>query len=640
MTDPSRPPPSQQHSQPGQGRTHPQGILPPGTIIPSTRYPGGRSIVIEERPNFGSAQVVEERVTRDWEYVTVARPVDLHEKVVEVPTTRTVQTLVPKIQVREVVKTIPKEEIEYEKKIVEIPHQKIVDKYVEVPIVSGTEIKYVPKVEVRERTVKMTKPEIKWVEKVIEVPQIKEVVRYIESDKNVETVIRYVPKRKDGAPAEIPDVSMMQHTPAYAELKHPPVEMAPRISGAPPGVHTPRAFVPLAQTEGRRPQTSLPPSPRLEKIEQLFVPRVAKTVEVEKQIPVTVDIPVPFMVPKPVQVPVEVPVLRFRDHFIPVPIRRHVIPRIIFTDEVYEVDCVKEKPVLVVEDYFKPVPVDVKIKLKEKDIKVIPVDPAELSQADFHAMWMRVNADLLENWREAGGEALTDARVGSGAVATTEQLDEEEEEKEDEDAIPDIDEPGLSEEKKEERLRQRHEARQQRRRERAERRRLEAAERGQAAAQQREASLESIRDPTGPPDFGPLPLHPGHPLMMTHLQSQWIQNPSTITHNMYTPELFRLHASALDSVLHPQPHQVNITQEQSVQLGPLPAEQLPNPWQSLEMDEQLAAQHGRYRGRKTDVRSKTQDAYQDGSDSFMISTDAYGRPATGCSPCSNICCPP
>lgn len=336
------------------------------------------------------------------------------------------------------------------------------------------------------------------------------------------------------------------------------------------------------------------------------------------------------------QVPVEVPVLRFRDHFVPVPIRRHVIPRIIFTDEVYEVDCAKERPVLVVEDYFKPVPVDVKIKLKEKDIKVIPVDPAELSQADFHAMWMRVNADLLENWREAGGESRTDARIVTHLQeeGVRETMEEAEKTEETEDETLAFDEPGLSEEEKEERQRQRHEARQQRRREREQRRREEAASRARERGEKEEAAGEVVRDPTGPPDFGPLPLHPGHPLMMTYLQSQWIQNPSTITHNMYTPELFRLHASALDSVLHPQPHQVNITHEQSVQLGPLPAEQLPNPWQTIEMDEQLAAQRGRPRG------VPKERAQQRVTPEIHTDLYRYGQQTPGCSPCSNICCPP
>lgn len=128
----------------------------------------------------------------------MARPVDFHEKVYEVPTVRRVQTFVPKVQVREVVRTIPKEETKWEEKKIEVRHQKIVDKYVEVPIVSGTEVKYVPKVEVRERIVQTSKPEIKWVEKIIEIPQIKEVVRYVESDKNVETVIRYVSKGQGG----------------------------------------------------------------------------------------------------------------------------------------------------------------------------------------------------------------------------------------------------------------------------------------------------------------------------------------------------------------------------------------------------------------------------------------------------------
>lgn len=187
-----------------------------------------------------------------------------------------------------------------------------------------------------------------------------------------------------------------------------------------------------------------------------------------------------------------------------------------------------------------------KIKLKEKDIKIIPVDPSELSQADFHAMWMRVNADLLDRIRETGNNPEVERAFQKAEQGQSETEAEEEEE------VEEIE--GESEEQREERRAKRRE----------ERRR------------QRE-STESIKDP----DFGPLPLHPGHPLMMTYLQNQWIQNPSTITHNMYTPELFRLHASALDSLLHPQPHQVNITHDQSVQLGPLPGEAMPSPWNDL-----------------------------------------------------------
>lgn len=211
--------------------------LPPGTVVPSAQYPGARSIVLEETSRPQDARLVDEKHTRDWEYVTVARPIDLLEKVYEIPTTRTVQTLIPKVQVREIVKTIEKEVPQYVEKHVEILHQKIVDKYVEVPVLSGTEVKYIPKVEVRERTIRTTKPEIKWLEKYIEVPQIKEVVRYVESDKNVETVIRYVPKGSG-------EITVVEHEPAH-------LEEYPQISGTPPGVNTPKGLVSLAQTAGK-----------------------------------------------------------------------------------------------------------------------------------------------------------------------------------------------------------------------------------------------------------------------------------------------------------------------------------------------------------------------------------------------------
>lgn len=68
MTDPSRPPTAPQPPQIPRGGTQgvPQGILHPGTVVPSMRYPGGRSIVVEERPNYNAAHVVDERTVRDW----------------------------------------------------------------------------------------------------------------------------------------------------------------------------------------------------------------------------------------------------------------------------------------------------------------------------------------------------------------------------------------------------------------------------------------------------------------------------------------------------------------------------------------------------------------------------------------------
>lgn len=95
-------------------------------------------------------------------------------------------------------------------------------------------------------------------------------------------------------------------------------------------------------------------------------------------------------------IPVEVPVIKFRDTFVPVPGRRHVTPKLTFTNDVYDVPCVKEKPILIVQDVIKPVPVDTHIRVREKDVRVDAIDPTQMSQCDTLGMWMRVNADRLE----------------------------------------------------------------------------------------------------------------------------------------------------------------------------------------------------------------------------------------------------
>lgn len=517
----------------GRETTNSAPGLPPNVISNRTE---GREILVQEQILRNQArEVPPPSVSREWEILQIARPVDVHTHKVEIPVQQEIRTVVPKVQIRETVKQIQKDEPTYIEKPVDVIHQKVVDTYVEKPILSGTTVKYIPKVDVHERKVLITKPEVKWVERYVDIPQIKEVVRYVESDSNVEQVIRYVPKgvvaspqpskdfptRRNEEPTEFVTeeaARIMEYekqleneilTTKYAEMERSENQLIEgAIVGPAPAVASPRT---LPLTRPSAPQIPSLITPRPELYEQVIVPKVVRTVEVRKDVPVKVDVPVPFMVPKPVQIPVDVPMLKFRDHFVPVPVRRHVKPRVIFTEETYEVECIYEKPVLVIEDYVKPVPVDVQIKLKEKDITVTPIDPSELSQADMQATWMRVNADLLDAYRDAHG------KDPAGLVKDISPESEGRDDGEDSGRFDKL-------------------------------------------------------------DYGPIPLHPGHPLMMTYLQNQWIQNPSTVLHNMYSPEFFRLHSSALNAILDPQPHQINLSEEQAVKLGPLPRDQLPNTW--------------------------------------------------------------
>ncbi|KJP85221.1 hypothetical protein AK88_05148 [Plasmodium fragile] len=146
---------------------------------------------------------------------------------------------------------------------------------------------------------------------------------------------------------------------------------------------------------------SMLPTPR---IEQVFKPKIVKNVEVQKHVPISVDVPVPYMVPKPVVVNVEVPVLKFRDTFVPVPVRRKIIPKIKWISDVYQVDCIKEKPYLKIQDVIRPIPCDVQIKYRKYMEKACAVNPNELPQDDVHAMWMRVNAHLAEQKKREYGD--------------------------------------------------------------------------------------------------------------------------------------------------------------------------------------------------------------------------------------------
>ncbi|CRG99887.1 inner membrane complex protein 1a, putative [Plasmodium relictum] len=139
------------------------------------------------------------------------------------------------------------------------------------------------------------------------------------------------------------------------------------------------------------------------RIEQVFKPKIVKNIEVQKHVPISVDVPVPYMVPKPVVVNVEVPVLKFRDTFVPIPVRRKIIPKIKWISDVYQVECIKEKPYLKIQDVIKPIPCGVDIKYREFMEKACAINPNELPQDDVHAMWMRVNAHLAEKKKKEYG---------------------------------------------------------------------------------------------------------------------------------------------------------------------------------------------------------------------------------------------
>ncbi|SOV73847.1 inner membrane complex protein 1a, putative [Plasmodium sp. gorilla clade G3] len=417
--------------------------------------------IIEGKPDLDKAVEIGQHTEREYVAITAYQPVDIVTRTVEVPFVRTIETTVPKIVYEEKIKEVPRYIAKYVEKVVEVPEVKFIDKIVDVPDIQYC-LKYVPKVEIQENIIKRPVFHKKFVEKIVEVPKVKEMKRFHEVE-TVEYVIKYIPKdvskrtKKENETTtclnEINDETNNEEEGSNVErgyiehanlnfkdgtrlfrngppvlqqenviIEHPTTEMHTSITSS--GTRENFSCFCNKNVQGNR-QTncyslsgscmcnqrtmgelkektnSMLHNPR---IEQVFKPKIVKNIEVQKHVPISVDVPVPYMVPKPVVVNVEVPVLKFRDTFVPVPVRRKIIPKIKWISDVYQVDCIKEKPYLKIQDVIKPIPCDVDIKYRKYMEKACAVNPNELAQDDVHAMWMRVNAHLAEKKKKEYGD--------------------------------------------------------------------------------------------------------------------------------------------------------------------------------------------------------------------------------------------
>lgn len=587
--------------------SHPDDLGQPGAYAPpeAQRIHGTASSIksqtIDEKADRSRATEIKRHTDRQWVAVTAYQPIDTITKTVEVPVIRTVEKYVPKIEVEKKIIEVPRYVEEYVDKIVEVPEVEIVDKVVE-EVEYNYQYKYVPKVEIKENVIQRPKIEKKYIERIVYEPQIKEVIRY-KPVETIEEVIKYVPKgeklpegfgesSEENAPGKMPSDNSDHpegNSAAFSYDSTTPTSPAvPHQYGSPYASQFDQSAQPYIQSSSPIPQYSTdsrgspygafsapngipPPELQSPSIEQVFKPRVVKTVEIQKEVPVSVNVPVPYMVPKPLVVPIQVPVLKFRDHFIPVPVRRRVIPRIRWTNEVFEVECIKEKPFLQIQDVIKPVPCDVTINVHEFVEKAQPINPAELSQADIHAMWMRVNADLAEKKKEELGDKYPYVKFPSGTV---------------------FGEPGCSKEGggklnnsysdsqggdlverqgsqggpiKEDNENYNNESNNDKENV-EEGTEFVKLQRGNSNDPETNNNTKQVDDGASYNEINPISLHPGHPLAMTYLQNNWVKKDTTSTHQMYTPEWFEAHQKALHGMTMQYPTQVQLTADQASQL--------------------------------------------------------------------------
>ncbi|GIX65716.1 inner membrane complex protein 1f, putative [Babesia caballi] len=274
------------------------------------------------------------------------RPVEIVEKVVEVPVVHHVDTYVPKKEIQEIESFVKKPYTKYVDKIVEVPEVHYSDKVVEVP--EYHEItKTVTKVEVQERIKYMPKVEVKIVPKYVEVPVVKVVDRYEEYEE-VEEVIKEVEK---------------------IEIVEVPREVVKHVVKPVRKIIEQERIVPVVE------HRDVP----VEKVK--FVPKV-ETVELVREIPKIIDVPVPYDVPKIEYVDQPYIVPEYRDVQVAVPVRKRVTPVYHYQGEPEVIDVPVHKPYFVIHDHitFRPAARPVAEHIKVTGAR--PIDLSTLSEAE------------------------------------------------------------------------------------------------------------------------------------------------------------------------------------------------------------------------------------------------------------------
>jgi len=167
---------SHHHSHPAD---LPEGFVLPAFVPGSTTATAG-SRVVGSRVDMAHATtsihttqagLVNVGFDRVEVQIPVMRPVEVREKIVEVPVIQTVEKLVPKIEIREVIKRIPKIEQKLVEKLVEVPQIKLVDKFVSVDQIHEV-VKHIPKIRIQEVIREVPKMEIHTITKPVEVPVV------------------------------------------------------------------------------------------------------------------------------------------------------------------------------------------------------------------------------------------------------------------------------------------------------------------------------------------------------------------------------------------------------------------------------------------------------------------------------------
>jgi len=143
----------------------------------------------------------------------------------------------------------------------------------------------------------------------------------------------------------------------------------------------------------------------------IYVPKIIECEEICQDLKLMVKVPTPHVVPSPVIVEVEVPIITFRNNYVCIPVRKRVIPRFVNSGEAFKVKVERQVPYLVIQDIIKPVPVDASTTQGNVSYEPNTVPPSDITQADYHQLWQRANAELLKDRQELLARAGLDPSV-------------------------------------------------------------------------------------------------------------------------------------------------------------------------------------------------------------------------------------
>ncbi|CZT99082.1 hypothetical protein C923_03619 [Plasmodium falciparum UGT5.1] len=417
-----------------------------------------------------------------------------------------------------------KYQFEYQNKIIQVPELKYVDKMVYDPVIIE-KVKYVPKEVIKYNIIK--KPVIKNIitEKKVDVLQVKEKISFKEEE-IVEDVYNYVDK----------DLNTKWNESQYDNEMYKDLTKKKNYIGQnhllPNNINKMGHINDRTYKHINNNITNLlePFGPQIDVeenkiIENVFVPNVEKVIEVNKKIDIPINLPVPYIVPKPKIIDVDVPVFKFNDKYVPVPVSKKIIPKITWTDKIYQVDCLIEKPYLVYHNIIKMVPTDSKITVREYPKGIKKINPEELYEVDNLALWMRVNADLKQEHDQMKNEKYeTNKKKGKGE---TEQLD---------DNISSDHTCECSES---------YET-------------YEKLSNEEFNSSNEETTIKSSNENI----LDTLPLHPGHPLEFIHLQNKWINQDTTNIPDMYDQKYLDAHRNAVFNLTTQMPREAEVEAKQ------------------------------------------------------------------------------